>query len=74
MKAVVILLAAAAALPGCSREPRSAAYFEAHVEEAIRVVARCRNGDNRGAECANAEAALAAADRKVRMGRYQQNF
>lgn len=74
MKAAALLLVAATVLPGCSREPRSAAYFEAHLEDAIRVVARCRNGDHRGLECANAEAAVAAADRKARMDRYQENF
>lgn len=62
------------ALSTCSPEPRSAAYFEAHLEEAIRVVARCRNGDHRARECDHAAAALAAADRKARMDRYQQSF
>jgi len=74
MKAPLLLLAVAAVLSGCSREPRSAAYFEAHVEDAIRVAARCRNGDHRGLECANAEAALAAADRKARMETYRRSF
>ena len=74
MRAVAVLLALATVLPGCSREPRSAAYFESHVQDAVQVVARCRIGDHRGAECANAQAALAAAERQARMDRYQENF
>lgn len=74
MRAGLLPLVALSGLAACSREPRSAAYFEAHVEEAIGVVARCRNGDHRGRECDHAEAALAAADRKARMERYRQSF
>jgi hypothetical protein len=59
---------------GCSPQPRSAAYFEAHGEEAVRVVARCLNGTHRGEECANAQAGMAAAERKARMDAYRKNF
>ncbi|MGE5564983.1 MAG: EexN family lipoprotein [Parcubacteria group bacterium] len=61
-------------LSGCSPEPRSAAYFEAHGEEAVRVVARCINGTHRGPECANAQAGMAAAERKARMDTYEKSF
>lgn len=70
----MLLASALAVLAACSQEPRSVAYFEAHLEDAIRVVARCRNGDHRGRECDNAEAAVAAADRKARMESYRQSF
>ena len=65
---------ALASLAACSAEPRSAAYFEAHGEGAVRVVARCLNGTHRGEECANAEAGMAAAERKARMDAYRKNF
>lgn len=59
---------------GCSPEPRSAAYFEAHGEEAVRVVAGCINGTHRGQECANAQAGMASAERKARMDAYEKSF
>lgn len=68
------LALALAGLAACSSEPRSASYFEAHGEEAVRVAARCRNGAHRGEECANAEAALAAAERTARMDAYRKGF
>ncbi|HEX5776703.1 MAG TPA: EexN family lipoprotein [Caulobacteraceae bacterium] len=74
MRAAVAIVIAFAALAGCSREPHSVAYFEANGEEAVRVAARCINGDHRGQECASAQAALASAERKTRMDRYQQSF
>lgn len=74
MRSALIVAAAAAGLAGCSQEPRSVAYFEAHSEEAIRIAARCINGAHRGPECANAQAAIAAADRKARMDAYRRNF
>lgn len=65
---------ALAGLAACSPEPRSAAYFETHGEEAVRVVARCINGTHRGEECANAQAGVAAAERKARMDAYRKGF
>lgn len=63
-----------AALAACSSEPRSTAYFEAHPEEAARIVADCKTGAHRGRECVNARAGVAAAARQVRMNAYQKNF
>ena len=71
-RAAIIL--ATAALAACSPEPRSAAYFEAHREEAARIVAGCKTGAHRGGECVNAQAGGAAAAREVRMNAYQKNF
>jgi hypothetical protein len=68
------LTLALAGLAACSRAPRSAAYFEAHTEEAVRVAARCINGVQRGPECDNARAGAAAADRRARMETYRKNF
>jgi hypothetical protein len=61
-------------LAACSPEPRSAAYFEAHPEEAARIVVDCASGAHRGDECLNAKAGAAAIQRKARMDRYKQNF
>jgi len=72
MRRVVLVLALAAA--ACSRQPRSAAYFEAHGEEAVRVTARCANGGVPGRECDNARVGLAARDRQARMSAYHRNF
>lgn len=68
------LAAALVVIAACSPEPRSAAYFEAHAEEAERVVAACRTGAHRGAECVNAQAGLAAIARKARMDAYREAF
>jgi len=74
MRLVLAVALGAAALAGCSREPRSVAYFEAHPEEAVRVAAGCVDGAHRGSECDQAQAAAADTARKARMSRYQQNF
>lgn len=68
------LVAALIGLAGCSPEPRSAAYFEAHPAEAAKVVADCRSGVHRGDECVNAGAAVAAAARAERMATYEKSF
>lgn len=68
------LILALAGLAACSSEPRSASYFEGHPEEAEQVAAACETGTHRGQECANAEAALAAAERKARMHAYRKGF
>ena len=56
-------------LPGAdavgSSEPRGTQYFEANLDEARQVIAQCRDGMVRGAECANAEIAVAEADGKA---------
>lgn len=61
-------------LAACSPEPRSAAYFQAHRDEAARVVADCGTGAQRGEECVNAQAGVAATARDARINRYKQNF
>jgi hypothetical protein len=63
-----------AALAACSPAPRSAAYFEAHREEAAKVAADCKTGAHRGEECVNALAGVAAAARDARMAAYKKNF
>ena len=63
-----------AGLAACSPEPRSATYFEAHQEEAVKVVADCQTGAHRGQECINAQAAVAAAKRDARMDAYRKGF
>ncbi|HEX5775440.1 MAG TPA: EexN family lipoprotein [Caulobacteraceae bacterium] len=68
------VLAALVGLAGCSPEPRSTAYFEAHGQEAARVVADCGGGTHRGQECANAQAGIAAVERQARMAAYEKSF
>lgn len=66
----VVLLALAA----CSREPRSASYFEANPKEAARVADACKRGEHRGQECVNAQAGVAAAERSKRMDAFRKGF
>ena len=63
-----------AGLAACSPQPRSASYFEAHQDEAAKVVANCQTGAHRGQECVNAQAAVAAAKRDARMDAYRKGF
>lgn len=63
-----------AGLAACSPEPRSASYFEAHAEEAAKVVSDCQTGSHRGQECSNAQTAVAAAKRNERMDGYRKGF
>lgn len=69
-----ILAFTVAGLAACSPEPRSASYFEAHRDEAAKVVADCQTGAHRGQECSNAQAAVAAAKRDERMDAYRKGF
>ena len=71
MKRVMIL---ALMLAGCQPEPRSASYFEAHPDEARRVVERCRQGTHRGSECDHAQAGLAALQADKRMELFKKSF
>jgi hypothetical protein len=73
MRATIIGLTVAT-LTACSPQPRSASYFEAHQQEATKVVADCAAGSHRGQECANAQAAVAAAERDARIGAYRTGF
>jgi uncharacterized lipoprotein YmbA len=61
-------------LAACSPAARSASYFEAHRNEAEKVVADCRTGAHRGQECVNAQSAVAAAKRDARMDAYRKGF
>lgn len=61
-------------MAACSAEPRSASYFEAHQDEAAKVVADCATGAHRGQECVNAQTAVAAAKRDARMDAYRKGF
>jgi hypothetical protein len=63
-----------ATLTACSREPRSTSYFAAHPADAAKVLANCRAGAHRGAECDNALAAKAAADAKAREDLFRRGF
>ena len=61
-------------LAGCTGEPRSASYFEAHPAEAQRVAAGCKAGAWRGRECDTALAGLAAAADAARLEMYRKTF
>ena len=50
---------------------RGTQYFEAHIDEARRVVAACRDGTARGNECANAETAVITIESKERFRRFR---
>lgn len=71
---LLLVAVAIAGLAACSPEPRSASYFEAHKEEAAKVVADCQTGAHRGQECTNAQTAIAAAKRDERMDAYRKGF
>ncbi len=53
-------------------EPRSAAYFAEHREDAARVLADCASGAHRGPECVNAQAAQVETDREARIESYRR--
>lgn len=50
---------------------RGTQYFEAHVDEARRIVAACREGAVRGDECGNAETAVVTVESKERFRRFR---
>lgn len=54
-------------------EPRGTPYFVAHIDEARRVVAGCRDGSVRGGECATAEEAIIKVDAAERRRRFLGN-
>lgn len=66
---------AAAALPAASvsSEARGSQYFVAHIDEARRVVAGCRDGSVRGGECATAEEAIIKVDAAERRRKFLGN-
>jgi len=61
-------------LAACSAQPRSASYFQAHPAEAAQVIADCKTGAARGAECANAPSGAAAAANAERLKLYRKGF
>ncbi len=66
-----LVLAALSFVAACSDNDRGQQYFEAHIDEAEKVVADCRTGTVRGQECVNADMAL----RVIRGAKlHKQNF
>jgi hypothetical protein len=70
----LLIIFTLAGLAACSPEPRSASYFEAHPDDAAKVVSDCKTGAHRGQECTNAQAAVASAKRDERMDAYRKGF
>lgn len=67
----VFYLFSLAVLAGCGRsEPRSKQYFDAHLDEARKIVAGCRDGSVTGGECDNADIAVQEADARERSARF----
>lgn len=65
------LVATILLLQACGQaEPRAVQYFEAHPEEAKKVVEACTTGAQTGDECANVEIAVETAKGKERMKRF----
>ena len=73
MKSVPAWISLGLALASCDPPPRDVAYFEAHVEEAQRVLANCAGG-TRSPECANARTAIGRLKAKARKERYRKGF
>lgn len=71
MKRLVALALVASA---CQAEPRAVSYFQAHPDEARRVVDACRRGAHRGDECDHAKAGLAAIQADKRMEFFKKSF
>lgn len=68
---LAITVLACASVSACGQaEPRSAQYFDAHIEEGRQVLEGCREGTIRSAECDNAERAVKTADAKARSKRF----
>lgn len=74
MMRALLLSLTVAGLGACSPQARGASYFEAHADEAAKVVADCQTGAHRGQECVNAQAGVAAAKRNARMDAYRKGF
>jgi hypothetical protein len=67
---LVVLLALAA----CNPPPRAVSYFKAHPDDAATVIADCSAGAHRGAECGNAQAAVAQIQSDQRLSLYKKSF
>ena len=52
-------------------EPRSVQFFEANLGEARTIVANCKDGTERGPECANADIAVQTAEGRERFKRFR---
>lgn len=74
MTRTLALLIGLTTLAGCSAQPRSASYFQAHPTEAAQIVGDCKTGAARGEECANAQAGMAAAGNAERLKLYKKGF
>ncbi|WP_066809766.1 hypothetical protein [Sphingomonas asaccharolytica] len=65
----------AGALPGATvtSEARGMQYFVAHIDEARRIVAGCRDGSVRGGECATADQTISRVEAQERQKRFLGN-
>lgn len=72
--ALASLAAMGIAVASCAPQPRSAAYFKAHHDEAAQVFKACKTGARRGEECQDAEAGVMDADAQARMKLYRKSF
>lgn len=52
-------------------EPRSIQFFEANIDEAREIIAGCKDGTERSAECANADIAIQTAEGRERFKRFR---
>jgi hypothetical protein len=66
-------VASQATIAPTSTEARGTQYFVAHVDEARRIVAGCRDGSVRGGECASAEQAVAEVEGRERFKKFMGN-
>ena len=57
-----VVATAPAPLAVAAEAPRSVQFFAAHLDDARRIVAGCRDGSVRGDECANADQAIVHAE------------
>ena len=70
----VAIVALLLALAACNPPPRAVSYFKAHPDEAATVIADCGTGAHRGAECDNAQAAVAQTQSDARLQLYKKSF
>lgn len=71
---VALVASACLTVAACAPSPRAENYFEAHPDEAAKVVQACAQGVHRGDECQNASAALARLKGEERMKFYRRGF
>ena len=68
MPAVVATVPAPLAIT--TEPPRSVQFFAAHLDDAHRIVAGCRDGSARGDECANADQAIAHSEGRAHAAKF----